>query len=108
MADGSLYIDKPNPKKGLVNESINIMLHMNRLSYGDQWFLKKCLKDKLDLEFNINKQFYRDRTYYYLRLRNKDSIKFMDGIKPYMKESFMYKFYNSERKAPVEQGDEIV
>ena len=107
MADGSLHIDKPNPKKGLVNESINIFLHMKRLSYGDQWFLKKSLKDNLDLEFNINKQFYKGKTYYFLRLRNKDSIKFMDGVRPYIKESFNYKLYDSVRKAPV-KGDDIV
>lgn len=108
MADGSLYIDKPNPKKGLINNSINISLHMKRLSYGDQWFLKKMLKDNLDLEFNINKQFYKNKTYYYLRLRNKDSIKFMEGIKPFIKESFYYKLYNFERKAPETLDDDIV
>lgn len=107
MADGSLHVEQPNPKKGLVNESINIMLHLKRLSYGDQWFLKKLLKDKLDLEFNINKQFYKGKTYYYLRLRNKDAAKFMEGVLPYIKPSFNYKLYNFVRKAP-EMGDDIV
>ena len=38
-------------KRGYKDYSLNL----KRLSYGDQLFLKKQLKDKLDLEWNINK-----------------------------------------------------
>ena len=109
MADGCLSVEKPNPKKGLVNPSPNVTLNMKRLSYGDKWFLKKCLKDNLDLEFNIGCQSYRGKTYYHLRLRNKDIKKFMDGVRPYILKSFEYKLFNSERVAPVNKlDDEIV
>lgn len=97
MCDGSLQIDKPNPKKGLKNDSLNITLNMKRLSYGDTFLLKKHLKENLDLEFNIYKQ--KKRTsgyYYYLRLRCKDSKKFMEGVAPYMFESFRRKIYPND------------
>jgi LAGLIDADG DNA endonuclease family len=100
MCDGSLYIDKPNPKKGLVNSSYNVYLHLKRLSYGDQFILKKTLKEKLDLEFNINKC----GNYYNMRLRVKDVEKFMQGITPYMLSSFSYKLIRTENSTQVD-GD---
>jgi len=110
MADGSLYVDPVNPKKGLINPSPNVSLCMKRLSYGDTWFLKKVLKERLDLEFNIQQQHYKNKVYYYLRLRNKDIEKFIKGITPFVKGSFFHKLWDSERKAPVEKppGDDIV
>lgn len=87
MCDGSFVTEQPNTKKGLVNPSYNVTLNMKRLSYGDQFILKKALKEKLDLEFNINRQ----NQYYYLRLRTKDIDKFMEMVAPFMFESFQYK-----------------
>ena len=49
--------------------------------------LKKALKDRLDLEWNINKH----GKYYYLRLRCKDISKFMDAVRPHILPSFEYK-----------------
>ena len=110
MADGSLHVEQPNPRKGLINPSPNVNLHMKRLSYGDTWFLKRTIKDKLDVEFNITQQNYKGKTYYSLRLRRKDVEKFMDGVRPYIMPSFLYKVYDSERKAPAgdRPGDDIV
>ena len=93
MCDGSFVIEKPNPKKGLVNESYNVTLNMKRLSYGDLFILKKALKEKLDLEFNINRQ----NEYYYLRLRMKDFNKFMEMVAPHVLPSFQYKIHESFR-----------
>lgn len=87
MCDGCLHEEKPNPKKGLINSSWNLTLNMKRLSYGDQLFLKKTIKENLDVEFNINKQ----NQYYYLRLRSKDVERFCKGVEPYITESFKYK-----------------
>ena len=101
MSDGSLYEDKPNPIKGLKNSSWNLTLNMKRLSYGDQLLLKKAIKEKFDLEFNINRQ----GKYYYLRLRTKDVAKFCYGVKPFMKESFLYKIRMIN---PSLEGGEIV
>lgn len=100
MADGSLYVEPPNAKKGLVNPSPNVTLNMKRLSYGDQLYLKKLIKEKLGVETNVTRQTYKGRTYYFLRVRNRDIDIFMEGIEPYMKESFYYKLWDSERKAP--------
>ena len=102
MSDGSLVRDF-RPKIGMISPSYNITLNLKRLSYGDLLLLKKALKEKLDLEFNINKQ----NKYYYLRLRTKDVGKFIAGITPFMLPSFLYKV-TLERLAPVVQGDEIV
>lgn len=91
MCDGSLFVEQPNPAKGLVNPSFNVTLNMKRLSYGDHFLLKKLLKEKFDLEWNINRQYQ----YYYLRLRTKDVEKFMNIIRPYVTPSFYYKLIAS-------------
>lgn len=87
MCDGSLHTELPQEGRRLVNPSHNVVISLNRLSYGDLYILKKAIKEKLDLEFNIN----RKGKYYSLRLRTKDVGKFMDGIKPHMFDSFSYK-----------------
>lgn len=102
MCDGSLYTEKPNPKKGLVNNSYSVTLNMKRLSYGDQFLLKKALKDQLGLEWNIQ----RGGQYYFLRLRGKDVPAFMEGVSPYMKESFSYKLIRTD--GPWNMGGDIV
>jgi hypothetical protein len=79
MSDGSLVIKK--------EKYPCVTLNLKRLSYGDLLLLKKALKEKLDLEWNINKNY----PYYYLSLRSKDIPKFMENIKPYITQSFMYK-----------------
>lgn len=63
-------------------------LNMCRLSYGDYLLLKKALKTNLDLEWNIVRT---NRKYFTLRLRMKDFDKFMEGISPYIFDSFLYK-----------------
>ena len=97
MCDGS-FCEYFHPEKRMVNPSIRITLNMKRLSYGDQFLLKKALKENLDLEWNINRQ----NQYYYLVLRTKDVEKFCAGVLPFMKESFYYKL---GRFAPEKGGD---
>lgn len=86
MCDGSLgkYF---RPQIGMKNPSCSITLNLKRLSYGDLFLLKKALKDKLDLEWNIQKH----NKYFFLRLRMKDVPKFIEGITPYIHPSFLYK-----------------
>jgi len=82
---------------GMKNESYMVTLNLKRLSYGDIILVKKYLKDKLDLEWNVNKQKKSSGGYYYyLRLRGKDIQKFMDGIRPYTIKSFKYKLLDEE------------
>ena len=97
MCDGSMVIDSPDSpngrKKGLKNPSYNVTLNLKRLSYGDLFILKKALKEKLDLEWNINRQ----NKYYYLRLRSKDVDKFMEGVCKYVTQSFQRKIKDNFR-----------
>lgn len=86
MSDGGLYIDKPNEEKGLINNSYSISLFMKRLSYGDQFILKKGLEE-MGMMWNIN----RAGKYYCLRLRSKDNNLFSENISKYILPSFQYK-----------------
>ncbi len=86
MSDGGLYIDKANQKRELINDSYSISLFMKRLSYGDQFILKKQL-EKMGMMWNI----IRAGKYFYLRLRNKDINIFSENISPFIFKSFQYK-----------------
>ena len=95
MCDGCL---------GATGKCFSTTLNLCRLSYGDFMLLKKSLKDTFDLEWNIVKT---NRKYYTLRLRMKDFDKFMQGIAPFMFESFNYKLCLRTTN-PSTEGDEIV
>jgi len=86
MCDGSCYTKKAGVSR-LVNNSYSVSLNMKRLSYGDQLFLKRALRDKLGLEWNVNKH----GSYWYLRLRTKDIPAFSAMIEPFIFDSFRYK-----------------
>lgn len=101
MCDGCLHEERPNEKKGLKNSSWNLTLNMKRLSYGDQLLLKQAIRDRLGVEFNVN----RHGKYYYMRLRSRDVEKFCVGVLPYMKDSFSYKIRMLD---PSIEGGEIV
>ncbi len=73
--------------------SYTTTLNLCRLSYGDYLLLKKTLKEKFDLEWNVVKT---GGKYYTLRLRKKDFNKFMEGIEPYIFPSFKYKTVSSD------------
>lgn len=81
MADGSRYLDKR------CNASPKYTINIKAYSYGDQWLLKKALKEKLGLEFNINRQ----NNYYYLVLRSKDVARFESLVENHILPSFKYK-----------------
>ncbi|MNY53507.1 hypothetical protein D3C86_1892700 [compost metagenome] len=98
MCDGCL--GKNNARENSFTTTLNLC----RLSYGDQLLLKKTLKDKFDLEWNVVKT---NRKYFTLRLRSKDFDKFMKGIEPFVFESFKYKL-EIRTTNPSEEGDEIV
>lgn len=86
MCDGSTVLDKRTK-----TPFYNVTLNMKRLSYGDQLFMKKAFKDTFNIEFNIHPSKTNGNTYYYLRLRTKDIKPFMDGIEPFILDSFKYK-----------------
>jgi len=81
MADGGRYVD---PR---CNATPAYSLHTKGFSYGDNFLLKKALKEKLDLEFNV----HRHSKYWFLTLRSKDSKKFEQLVGPHVLSSFDYK-----------------
>jgi len=81
MDDGSCNVDRR------CNATPAAKLNLKRLSYGDQLLLKKALRDKLDLEWNIHRHYHR----WFLTLRAKDYEKFKRGVQPFVKPSFVYK-----------------
>lgn len=98
MCDGCL--GKSLNNNGAI--SYTLTLNLCRLSYGDQLLLKKALKDKLDLEWNVVKTGVK---YFTLRLRMKDFDKFMKGIQPYILPSFSYKLEIRTNGSSTEDGD---
>lgn len=96
MCDGCLRENKTKPG------NFTTTLNLCRLSYGDMLLVKKALKDKLGLEWNVVKT---NRKYYTLRLRMKDFDKFMEGIAPYVFESFKYKLCLRTTNPSKEGGD---
>ena len=69
------------------HDYLSIRLNTKRLSYGDSLLLKKAIKEKLDVEFNIQSHYHR----YMLGLRSKDQATFLNGVRPFMFPSFDYK-----------------
>lgn len=100
MCDGCL--GKSKNSHGAISRTVT--LNLCRLSYGDQLLLKKALKEKLDLEWNVVKT---GGKYHALRLRMKDYDKFMLGILPYMLDSFNYKL-EIRTVSPEQSGGDIV
>lgn len=81
MDDGSCYKDKR------CNATPKVSLNVKRLSYGDQLLLKKSIKEKFNIEFNVN----RHGKYWFLALRTKDYYTFKEGVSPYIFDCFSYK-----------------
>lgn len=79
--DGSIYVDTR------CDATPSCTLNTKRLSYGDSWLLKKAIKEKLGVEFNIHRHYHR----YFLTLRAKDYDTFKLNIEPFIKPSFQYK-----------------
>jgi hypothetical protein len=100
MCDGSLHTYL-RPEIGMKNPSHTLTLNLKRLSEAEQLVLKQAIRDLLGVEFNVQRQ----GKYHYLRLRSRDVPKFMEGVSPYMCDSFKYKTIRT--KAP-ETGEDIV
>jgi hypothetical protein len=77
-------------------------LNLCRLSYGDYDLLRRALKERLGLIFNI----YKHKDKYVLGLLGKQATMFEDNVSKYILPSFRYKL-RDERQAP-EMGGDIV
>lgn len=86
QADGSIK-KSLRPEIGMVNPSYDITLNLKRLSYGDLEMLGKYLTKNLGIFWTINRQ----NQYYYIRIKSKSNQAFIEGVAPFIHESFKYK-----------------
>ncbi len=91
MDDG--YISSYMSKKEYPQDRLGLCT--NGFTYGDNWLLKKMVKEIFDLEFNIQNEKQNGHLNYRLILRPKDIPKFIDGISKFVQPSFNYKLEQS-------------
>lgn len=95
------------PQAGSITPEVRIASH--NFTYAENLMFKRMLKERFDLEWNLQRQVYKNMvSYYYLSLRVKDYSKFVNGIRPYIKPSFEYKLGIPFDKPLQEKGDDIV
>lgn len=70
---------------------IRTVLCTNGFSYGDNHCLRKAIKEKLGVDFNVSGLRKNGKQQYILRLKACNTEKFMEGIRPYVLPSFSYK-----------------
>jgi len=80
-------------------------LCLNNFDYANLFLLKKSLKIKFNLDWNINKTSVR---FYQLRLLNKHNQKFVDIIKPYVDMVPCMKYKLGSYNASTPNGVDIV
>ena len=92
MCDGGTSLDLRHK-----NPHAKISLHTKGFSHADNASLSKAIYDKLGIITNTN----RHGKYYYLNVATKSHKSFYETVKPFVLESFDYKF---ERLAPAIAG----
>jgi hypothetical protein len=60
-------------------------------TYPENMAIKLAIKEKIDIEFNLRRQTYNDRIYWFLVLPVRFYDKFRFGVEPYIFDSFRYK-----------------
>jgi hypothetical protein len=100
QADGALG-ESFRPEIGMKNPSYSVTLNMKRLSYGDYLLLGKYLTKNLGLYWTLNRQ----KQYYTLRFKMKSFENLMNGMAPYIHDSFKYKIRTF---GPSIEGGDIV
>jgi len=92
MDDGSLR-DVTQNYKGRIYHNYYPNIATCNYSYGDNWLLKKAIKEILGIEFNINKHSVNKNgeQIYMLVLRASSRDRFFEGVRQYILPSFEYK-----------------
>lgn len=75
------------------NLSQTVLLATHAYGYSGTTLLKKWFKEVYDLEWNLAKS----GIYYQLRLLTRDYPKFDVGVRPFIKDSFMYKLVQHDK-----------
>ena len=105
MDDG--WLEKTIQKSGNIYYRIGIATHS--YSYGDNMLLKKMIKEKFAIEFDIKRHKQKSGEYmFYLRNSKDNAIRFIDLVSPFIFPSFQYKINKFVQSAPEKQGDDIV
>ncbi len=107
MDDGSLGrdIEKRNINK---HYRLRVLLCTQSYTLIENLFIKDFLKNKFELEFNLNRIKYPSGLKYNLRLDYQDQVdKFIELVKPYILPSFYYKI-NSSRMIDSEKSDDDI
>ncbi len=87
-----------NRSKESAGAAPKVSIATDNFSYADNWLLKKALKEKLDLEFNVQRSTKKTgQVYWHIRLRAKDYEKFYSGVEQYIQPSFYYKLVPYDR-----------
>lgn len=85
--DGSAYLNE--------SKYVRVVLCTECFSYGDNHTLRLAFKEKLGIDFSVKSYRKNGKQFYRLHLDKKDINKFMDGVEPFMCESFRYKIYRT-------------
>ena len=105
MDDG--WLEKTLNENGTIYYRVGIATHS--FTYGDNMLLKKMIKEKFAIEFDIKKHKQKSGQYkFYLRNSKNNSLRFLDLISPFVFPSFFYKIDMSVQLTPNNKGDDIV
>ena len=91
-----------------INKTPEIRIASHNFNYAENWMLVKACKEILGIQFNIQRQKYKDTMYYYISLRATSFQTFKENIEPYIKPSFAYKLCSQIQPHDVVMGENIV
>ena len=95
------WIDNTEQKSGKIYTRTSLATHA--YSYGDVLLIKTFLKEKFDLNFDIQRHTQKSGEYkFYLKNSKENSMRFLDKIHKYSFPSFEYKF-STERFSPYKE-----
>ena len=95
MQDGCKYPLK-NPKLKI---NSGIYLATLNFTYGDNMIMRHAIAEKLNMHFTVAKHISRGKHYWKLSLSQKCLEEFVEGVAPYIVDSFKYKL-DLARRAP--------
>lgn len=103
MDDGCLHVTQ---KKTCTYPFSYIATH--NYSYGDNDLLRRFIKDRFDIHFDICQQRNKGNLYHFLKCTKKQTARLIHTIKPYILESFRYKIELPNEWLLNTQDDDIV
>jgi hypothetical protein len=97
-----LFQDDGNGRKRSgVNKTPEIRIATHNFTYAENLLIVEACKERLGIQFNIQRQKHKESMYYYIALRATSFSRFREHIEPFVQPSFAYKFADT---APVLTG----